>query len=140
MSTGHFLGASVVVFPGSTEAETLEALACREAVSLAKDIRRVRVASDCSNVISSLVNGSMGVYAYIVKEIQDSTSDFEDLEIVHERRVSNKETHSLARGSVLLEQGRRDHHARVTLTSTLPIPILHHGARLWRHSSRPTPP
>jgi hypothetical protein len=89
----------VVVFPGS-EAEILEALA--------KDIsaKRVRIASDCSNVISSPVNGSMGVYTHIVKEIEDSTSDFEDLEFVHERRVSNKEAHSLARGSMLLEQGR----------------------------------
>jgi ribonuclease HI len=54
--TGLHLGASVVVFSGKTEAETLEALACREAVSLAKDInaRKVRVASDCKNVVANL--------------------------------------------------------------------------------------
>jgi hypothetical protein len=32
------MGDSAVVFPGKTDAETLEALACREAVFLAFDI------------------------------------------------------------------------------------------------------
>jgi hypothetical protein len=61
----------VVVFPRKTDAETLEALACREAVSLARDInaRRVRVASDCKNVIANLEKGTMGVYSHIVREI-----------------------------------------------------------------------
>jgi hypothetical protein len=47
-SSGLFQGASVVVYPGRMDAETLEALACREAVSLALDVgaRRVKVASD----------------------------------------------------------------------------------------------
>ncbi|XP_071678677.1 uncharacterized protein [Lolium perenne] len=35
---GVFCGASAVVFPGKTDAENLEALACREALSLARDI------------------------------------------------------------------------------------------------------
>jgi hypothetical protein len=37
-STGLFQGASAVVYPGRMDAETLEALACREAVSLALDV------------------------------------------------------------------------------------------------------
>jgi hypothetical protein len=66
-----YLGASVVVFPGKTDAETLEALACREAVSLARDINamRVQVASDCKNVIANLEKGTMGVDSHIVREI-----------------------------------------------------------------------
>jgi ribonuclease HI len=58
--TGLYLGASVVVFPGKTDAKTLEALASREAVSLAKDInaRRVRVASDSNNIVANLEKGT----------------------------------------------------------------------------------
>jgi hypothetical protein len=33
---GRFQRAAVVVFPGKTESETLEALACREAIALAE--------------------------------------------------------------------------------------------------------
>jgi hypothetical protein len=60
------MGASAVVFPGSIEAETLEALACREAIALAHDInaRRVRVASDCQGVIMSFERGTIGAYIY----------------------------------------------------------------------------
>jgi hypothetical protein len=36
--SGLFWGASAVVFPGRTVAETLEALACREAIALARDL------------------------------------------------------------------------------------------------------
>jgi hypothetical protein len=64
--TRLYLGASVVVFLGKTEAETLEALARREAVSLMKDInaRKVRVASDCKNVVANLEKGTMGAYTH----------------------------------------------------------------------------
>jgi ribonuclease HI len=71
--TGLYLGVSVVVFPAKTNAETLEALACKEAVSLTKDInaRRVRVASDSKNVVANLEKGTMGVYTHIVWEIRN---------------------------------------------------------------------
>ena len=107
-SSGLFQGASVVVYPGRMDAETLEALACREAVSLALDVgaRRVKVASDCSNVIASLEQGTMGVYAHIIQEINESRCSIDILSFVHERRLSNKEAPRLAKSSVLLDQGR----------------------------------
>jgi ribonuclease HI len=103
-----FRGASAVVLAGKSEAETLEALACREALSLAQDInaRRIRVASDCLNVIKSLDQGSLGVYAHIVREITETAKDFEEADFVHERRSSNKDAHNLARSSVLFDHGR----------------------------------
>jgi hypothetical protein len=66
--TDKFMGATALVYPGKTEDETLEALACREHVGLAKDIyaRRVRLASDCQNVIRNLQQGTRGVCAHIV--------------------------------------------------------------------------
>jgi ribonuclease HI len=107
--TGVFMGASVVVFPGKTEPETLEALACREAVSLAYDIhaRSVRVASDCLNVIRSLELGTQGVYAHIAREIKEAKGNFEALVFSHEKRTSNKEAHRLARSAVVDDPGRQ---------------------------------
>ena len=40
---GRFQGASIVVFEGITDAETLEALACREALDLSEDLGLERV-------------------------------------------------------------------------------------------------
>jgi hypothetical protein len=53
---GRLRGASAIVFTGRMAAETLEALACREVGALAGDINvhRVRVASDCSNMVDSI--------------------------------------------------------------------------------------
>ncbi|XP_051202673.1 uncharacterized protein [Lolium perenne] len=64
---GMFAGASTLVFPGKSSAEILEALACREACALAKDIhgRRVMVATYCKNVVTSLDEGTLGSYAHI---------------------------------------------------------------------------
>jgi ribonuclease HI len=82
---GVFRGASAVVFLGKTEPETLEALACREAMALACDInnRRIMIASDCSAVIRSIEEGSRGVYAHIVQEIADSKTEFEQVAFRH---------------------------------------------------------
>jgi hypothetical protein len=95
--------------PGKTEAETLEALAIREAVDLAMDIdaRNVQVASDCCNVITNLKEGTMGVYAHIVNKILYSKTRFSSLEFCFEIRVLNKEAHNLARSIVCDDQGRR---------------------------------
>jgi hypothetical protein len=92
------MGASTVVFLGTTDAETLEALACREVIFLAFDInaRSVCLASDCRMVIQNLEKGTLGVYSHIVREIAESRRDFQDLVFKHERRRSNKEAHCLA--------------------------------------------
>jgi ribonuclease HI len=65
---GEFLGASATIFKGRTDAETLEALACREAVELARDLNlhRIRVATDCPNVVRSLEEQSLGRYAHVI--------------------------------------------------------------------------
>ena len=45
---------------GKSDPEMLEALACQEAIALARDIntRRARVASDCLSVIKNLKTGT----------------------------------------------------------------------------------
>ncbi|KAK1665079.1 hypothetical protein QYE76_053238 [Lolium multiflorum] len=83
---GVFCGASAVVLPRKTDAETLEALACREALSLAQDIntRRIRVASDCLNVVRSMNQGTMGVYAHVVREFKETARELDEVVVVHE--------------------------------------------------------
>jgi hypothetical protein len=79
-TNGCFLGASVVIFLGRSEQETLEALAYREpiflaslayreAISLAIDIlaTKVLIASDCLSVVKNFQEKSKGVYAHIMK-------------------------------------------------------------------------
>ncbi|GJN25741.1 hypothetical protein PR202_gb13607 [Eleusine coracana subsp. coracana] len=49
--------------PQNLDLETMEAIACREGMALASDLglRRLRLASDCSNVIKSLREAGYGV-------------------------------------------------------------------------------
>jgi hypothetical protein len=50
-------------------------------------------------VVTSLEEGSRGVYAQIVEEIVAAKEEFHELSFMHERR-KNKEAHSLARSVV----------------------------------------
>jgi ribonuclease HI len=77
-----FLGASVVVVEEFTDPEVLEAMACREGLSLAADLllARFRVASDCRNVIKSLEGEEWGVYGHIVKEVKARAGDFQTVD------------------------------------------------------------
>jgi hypothetical protein len=70
-SSGVFLGASSVAMRGVTDPEALEAMACREGLTLAADLllRRVRVASDCQNGIRSIQGQGRGSYGHIVMEL-----------------------------------------------------------------------
>jgi ribonuclease HI len=100
--SGEFMGASAVVLNGKTDPETLEAMACREAVALPCDInaRRVHVASDGLAVVSSIKAGRMGVYAQVISEIKMAMEVFDHMSFGHEKRASNKEAHCLARSVV----------------------------------------
>ena len=103
-----FLGASSFVMCGITDPETLEALACREGLALAVDLnlRKLRVASDCSNVIGSLTGVGFSQYGHIVKEIRARAAGFVAAEFVYENRSSNIDAHSLARSSISVPVGR----------------------------------
>ena len=59
---GKFLGASAHVIPGITDPATLEAIACREALALTRDLslERIQVATDCLEVVSSMESTYLG--------------------------------------------------------------------------------
>lgn len=73
---GMFAGASSIVFEGIQDPETLEALACREALALASDlhIHRVKAASNCLQVINTLHEGSRCSYVQRRRSKQEAQS------------------------------------------------------------------
>jgi ribonuclease HI len=105
---GVFLGASAQVIHGMSDPGTLEAIACREALALARDLalNHIHVASDCLEVISSLEGVNLGRFSAVLEEIKGTASDFVSAKFCHESRASNFEAHSLARSSVYLNSGR----------------------------------
>ena len=107
-AAGDFLGASVLVLKGIKEPEIVEAIACREGLALAQDIQvtRVRLACNNANVISSINQGSNGVYGQIVMEIQEESKSLESVEFIHERRSTNIDAHRIARSSLYEDEGR----------------------------------
>jgi hypothetical protein len=56
------------VFQGQNEPETLEALACQEAIALASDLllEKMVIALDCLSVVLNLKEGTRGHYAHII--------------------------------------------------------------------------
>lgn len=94
-------GASSLVLEGISDVETLEALACREGLALAGDLMlsKIRLASDCINVVRSMRGAGMGPYGHVVQDIKAYMRDFQAAEIIHEDRRFNVDAHKLARNS-----------------------------------------
>ena len=84
-----FLGASAIVFKHITDPQTLEALAIREALSLADDLyaRRIHVASDCWTVVSELNQGMFAAYGAVLREISERLSAFLSCNIGHVKEI-----------------------------------------------------
>jgi ribonuclease HI len=86
--SGVYLGAFAVVIHGISDPETLEAMACREAFSLALDLqeKKVHIASDCLEVINSLKTDYRGRFSSVTHEIMLTKIDFEAVSFGHEKR------------------------------------------------------
>lgn len=67
--TGKYADASAVRCTGISDPATLEALAIREALTLAQDlsISHVIIASDCRGMMADIKRGSGGMYAAVMK-------------------------------------------------------------------------
>jgi hypothetical protein len=55
--------------------------------------------------VDSIAEGTRGVYAQIGQELLDAKQEFSSLSFCHERRIYNKEAHTLARSMVLDSPG-----------------------------------
>lgn len=116
--TGKFMGASAVVVEGLVDPETLEAVACSEALSLDFDlnISSVQVAADCLQVVKNIREQNPCKYSAIIHEFNAKRNQFQRIELGHEMRACNTETHVLVKASTSLESGRH-----LWLTSPPPI-------------------
>ena len=105
---GKFIDASALVIPNITEPETLEAMACEEALALAKDcgIKKMTVASDCLNVIKNIKEMTSCSYMMIIQGINMRLRSFDYVRFAHESSDSNREGHCLAKHVRTLGPGR----------------------------------
>lgn len=105
---GVYQGSSARVFDGITDPPLLEALACCEAMALAKDlgIQKLGIASDASDVIKAIKHGSRCSCSSVLKEIEHRRQDFQVVEFVHEGRECNTHAHNLVRSALFLDHGR----------------------------------
>jgi hypothetical protein len=115
---GTFLGASALVLEGLSEAEVAEALACREDLALTDDLglQTMKVATDCANAARSIQGAGFGSYGPIILEIERTMKSFARVDVVHEGRQSNFDSHQLAKSSISLDFGR---HACVAHLSSI---------------------
>jgi hypothetical protein len=106
-ANGLFLGASALTVVGGLSPTTLEAMSCREGLSLAQDLGlpRICIASNCLGI--NIHHPYQVEYSMIIPEIKETTSTFAMTVFRHERRNSNGEPHRFAHSSVSLGPGRR---------------------------------
>ena len=102
------MGASAVSIAELILPEVLEAMAANEALSLAKDLActRIVVATDCLNTVIHLKSDYLGASKAIIFELRRSLKDFASADVLHEKRDSNLEAHSLAKAALSLPFGR----------------------------------
>jgi hypothetical protein len=69
------MGASDVVFEGVTNPRCLEAMACREALSLAADLHvgDILVAFDCVDIVKGLHLENRGIFSHIRQEVKETS-------------------------------------------------------------------
>ncbi|PNT68112.1 hypothetical protein BRADI_3g36095v3 [Brachypodium distachyon] len=128
---GWYLGSSARVFNFITDPPTLEALACCEALALAKDlgVQNVCVASDAQAVIKGLFEGTRCSYSAILREVAVLSRDFQDVSFVYESRSSNLDAHNLVRACTM--QG-----AKTGAYENKPSTFLSTSAYLYRGSAK----
>lgn len=94
---------------GITDPETMEVLAFREGLALANDLvlNRVRIANDCANAVTSIVQPTLGAYTQITREIKADAIAFQEMEFACSReRETNHDAHMLARSLLFNSLGR----------------------------------
>lgn len=93
---GKHLGSSAIKCAGISDPASLEALACREALSLALDLNlsHVIIASDCQEVVTNINKGMGGLYASSIREIKATSTQFAACFFIFEGCDSNIEAQS----------------------------------------------
>ena len=122
---GEFIAASAMVIPNITEPETLEAMACLEALALAQDcaIRRIKVASDCLGVVKNIKEMTRWAYMMILQDIHRRSKTFDCVRFAHEGRDFNRKAHYLTKHACQFGAGR---HVRLGFPPVfMDVNVLH---------------
>jgi hypothetical protein len=105
----QYLGASALVINGVLDPSTIETIACKEALCLARDagFRSMITASDYAGVVQGIHEGSLGeTNAMILKEIRNMKVAWDKVVFKFEGKEDNGDSHSIARLSLDLAPGR----------------------------------
>jgi ribonuclease HI len=104
----EYLGSSAFLVEGISDPEVLEVMAVREGLNLALDlnVQKIKLATDCLNVVKALEKPDLGRYSHVLHEISVLKASFTVVSFVHETRVPNKEPHDIAH-SMLGSPARR---------------------------------
>ena len=98
---GLVMAASTQVIPLPTSVETVEVLAARNAICLARELQfnKVIIEGDSEVVIKSLnsSNVSSTSFGHIVLDIKIFSTTFSEISFFHTRRQGNIVAHSIAR-------------------------------------------
>jgi hypothetical protein len=72
------MGASALTIPDITDPAVMEALACREAMALTKDLhlQNITVATDCLFVITAIEQPYAGSFSMVLDEVRDDARLF----------------------------------------------------------------
>lgn len=97
-----------ITYAHTIDAPTLEALACREPLTLADDLlaRRMLVSFDCQSGVKDISEKSDGHYAAIIREVNAHAEEFDACNFIYDSRSRNFEADSLAIYSLSLDVGR----------------------------------
>jgi ribonuclease HI len=106
---GTFLGASVLKIRGINDPAVLEAIACREAMTLVEDLyeRKVMVATDRLSVVNNMEQAYDGPYTMVINEVKARAKTLSEVTFRHENRASNSEAHNLARLAISFSVGHQ---------------------------------
>ena len=98
----------MLVIQGIADPASLEALACREALSQAQDLglQHLQIASDCKHVVNHIRQGMGGSYGSVIREILETVRNFTSCNFVFKSQASDIEAHRLARSGTSLPYGR----------------------------------
>lgn len=104
----------------------LEAMALREALSLAEDLylRRIPIAIDCQAKINHIQGGYKGTSQAVIHDIKTKIEEFEVAHLHHDKREHNGEAHYLAKVATSLYLGRHVWLMNTPNFMYLPLSIL----------------
>lgn len=105
---GNYKCYSTIFIEGIIQLETLEALACREAFTLAEDLylSRIHIVTYCLATEKHIHGEYRGTSAMVISDIRANMANLREVRVMHEARDSIYEAQDPAKAAVSLNPGR----------------------------------